>query len=478
MIRITKYIPTSLVAAVMLQAGALLTSCQEVIEVGKFDDSDYGKTEQIYCLLRNSEGPLAKLLEMRTETIETQLYIELSKAASKGVDLQLKLDPEVLTAYNTANKANFEMFPESLVSLQEDGAILIAPGDRRSDPVTVGVKPGGELEIGKTYALPFSVEVQTEGVELSENSGSSVLFVKMLGELPSTDKGTGIVTICYIECNDYDLRNACEWRLAKSGKPLFDIVNIFAANINYLEEEGRIGVKINASVQNILDNRDIYIKPLQDMGVKVCLTILGNHDGTGVANLSDQTAREFAAELKSLVDTYGLDGVDFDDEWSDYDKYPVRPGCVERSPGAYARLCYEVKRAMPDKLCTLYYIGAVIPWPDMGFHSFNMLIDGVMPGDFVDYSYEAMYGRLNLTGWEGIRGMRKSQWGACSIDVSNSPNIYNLDIIRKNGYGVQVIYNLQPMNNEATRLNQNSTFNAVAKKLYDDTGAVWSGKNW
>ena len=66
-------------------------------------------------------------------------------------------------------------------------------------------------------------------------------------------------------------------------------------------------------MRHILDNRDIYIRPLQEAGIRVSLTILGNGDGSGVANLSDEAARAFAQDLRSIVDTYGLDGVDFDD---------------------------------------------------------------------------------------------------------------------------------------------------------------------
>lgn len=285
------------------------------------------------------------------------------------------------------------------------------------------------------------------------------------------------MTICYVECNSNNPLNTGEWTVRKSGKPLFDIVNLFAANIRYIEETGRIGVKINPNIQHLLDHRDKYIKPLQDKGIKVCLTILGDHDGTGVSNLSDQAAREFAAELRSIVTAYGLDGVDFDDEWSDYDKYPMRPGCVERGPYPYARLLYETKKAMPDKLCMLYYIGPVAP--GAGFNGFDMLIDGMMPGDFVDYSYDAMYGNLNLNGYKNILGMDKRSWGACSIEIE-SANLWNLDLIRRDGYGVQVIYHLRAADGDGGASYESiyrNVLGTVATKLYDDT-VVFSGKSW
>lgn len=471
------YFRTGTLAVAFLLSGAAFTSCADDVEVGKFDDGSYEKVADVICMLRNAAGPGpgARTLELRTEELTAQYYIELSQAADRGVDLSLKIDQSLLTAYNQANGTTYPIFPAEMVSLEEQGAVLIAPGARKSDLLEITLKPGQELEQGTTYVLPLLTELHTEGLKLAEGASSNLLFVKMLGAIPSTAKESGIVTIAYVECNNNNILNAGEWRLAKSGKLIIDIVNIFAANVNYIEAEGRIGVTINPNVQHILDNSETYIRPLQAMGMRVCLTVMGNHDGTGVANLSDETAREFAANLKAIVDTYGLDGVDFDDEWSDYAKYPMRPGCVKRNGAAYSRLCYEVKRAMPDKLCTVYYVGACVPDPSLDSYGFDKPIEGMYPGDYVDYSYSAQYGAISEEYWAFL-GMTRKQWGASSIDMGNSPNFWNLDYVRKNGYGVQVVYDLRTNGDDWVQtMNQNDTFNSIAKKLYDDTGAVWSG---
>ena len=473
-----KYMRAGLSAAALALAGVLV-SCNDDIEVGKADGNGLTTVDGVYCRIENCAGVRAQSIELRTEAVAPEFRIALSKAATQAVDVVLKVDESLLEAYNEANKTGYEIFPASLVSVEEQGAVLIAPGDRLSHPVAVTLRPGELLVEGSTYVLPLAVESRTEGIKISADSKNYLLFVKALGERPSTDKGTGIVTICYVECNSNNPLNTGEWTVRKSGKPLFDIVNLFAANIRYIEETGRIGVKINSNIQHLLDHRDKYIKPLQDKGIKVCLTILGDHDGTGVANLSDEAAREFAAELRSIVTAYGLDGVDFDDEWSDYDKHPMRPGCVERGPYPYARLLYETKKAMPDKLCTIYYIGAVIPYPDKGFFGFDMLVDGMMPGDFVDYAYDAMYGSLNLNGYKNILGMNKSGWGASSIEIE-SANLWNLDLVRKDGYGVQVIYHLRAADGDGGASYESvyrNVLGTVATKLYDDT-VVFSGRSW
>lgn len=473
-----KYIRAGLSALALAFAGGAV-SCNDDIEVGKMDGDKLSAVDGIYCRIENCGGVRAQSLEMRTEPLAPEFRIALSKDAEQAVDATLKIDETLLEAYNEANASTYKAFPAALVSIEEQGAVVIAPGDRQSHPVAVRLQPGESLIEGETYALALSVESATEGVTSQPDSKGCLLFVKALGERPSTDKGTGIVTICYVECNDNNPLNAGEWRLQRSGKPIIDVVNLFAANIRYIEQTGRIGVKINPNIQHILNNRDKYIKPLQDMGIKVCLTILGDHDGTGVANLSDQSAREFAAELRAIVEAYGLDGVDFDDEWSDYDKYPMRPGCVERAPYPFARLCYETKKALPDKLVTLYYIGAVIPFPDKGYYGFDMMIDGMMPGDFIDYSYDAMYGSLNLDGYTHIRGMDKRGWGPSSIELE-SANLWNLDVVRRDGYGVQVVYHLRAAQSSGGNFISTYTnvFGPMAVKLYDDTGVTFSGKSY
>ena len=54
---------------------------------------------------------------------------------------------------------------------------------------------------------------------------------------------------------------------------------------------------------------------------KVLLSILGNHQGAGFANFTDYASADaFAADLEQVVKTYGLDGIDFDDEYAEYGK--------------------------------------------------------------------------------------------------------------------------------------------------------------
>jgi hypothetical protein len=135
----------------------------------------------------------------------------------------------------------------------------------------------------------------------------------------TTDKK--VKTVVYIEVNDDNPLNAGSYIL-EDGTYLFDHVVLFAANIRNRSCNGEGGctetgvhVHFNENVRHILLNRDKYIKPLQDKGIKVLLGLLGDHDGIGFGTMNDTQRTTFIADLKKDVEQYNLDGVDFDDEW-------------------------------------------------------------------------------------------------------------------------------------------------------------------
>ncbi|MDN5423719.1 MAG: hypothetical protein L0G07_09960, partial [Chryseobacterium sp.] len=112
--------------------------------------------------------------------------------------------------------------------------------------------------------------------------------------------------ICYVEVNNNNILNAGSYKLQTSGNYLFNVVNIFAANINYDTGRGRAYLSNNNNVTKVLTNADTYIKPLQNKGMKVVLTILGNHQGAGFCNFpTREAAKDFALQLAHTVNTYG-----------------------------------------------------------------------------------------------------------------------------------------------------------------------------
>lgn len=112
--------------------------------------------------------------------------------------------------------------------------------------------------------------------------------------------------------NDCNPLNIGAWSLGT--KPFYDVEILFAANIH---ADADLCLSFNYNLNQIMGNVNKYPPP-QARGIKVLLGVLGDHKGNGVSNLTPAQATMFAQILAYEVETYGLDGVDFDDEYSKY----------------------------------------------------------------------------------------------------------------------------------------------------------------
>ena len=460
----------ALAAGVLLVLSAGFSSCSEQIEIdGNLDASSIENATAVHGFLNVLDNPRLKVTEVRTEPVTLQLQAALTNKYD-GIayfTIEAAVDDDLVAQYNTQHGTDFPVLPAANVTIEDNGKIAIAPGDKVSYTFNMTVSPEDLAE--GTYVLPVRTVSQTGDVTVTEKDAVKYLLFSMLGELPSTAKSSGIISIAYIEVNGFNPLNAGEWTLASSGTQFFDIVNIFAANIKFDEATGRVYLSFNPNVQAILDNRDKYIKPLQDKGMKVCLTILPDHDGVGFANLTDKDIRAFASELKATVDTYGLDGIDFDDEYAEYSTHN-RPGFVDPSSIPFGKLCYEVKRLMPDKLCTVYFIGSAT-------EGFLTDVEGMEPGDFIDYAYYAQYGSWSIA-YTTIKGMDKSQWGPYSWDMNDYGEEWMMtDQVRSGGYGVQVCYDLRSVDDPNVSAGKYEyTLGIISQDIYGE-GIVHSGIN-
>ncbi len=234
----------------------------------------------------------------------------------------------------------------------------------------------------------------------------------------------------YVEVNSNDLANVADYTLAESGEPAVDLAMIFAANINYDGEDAYL--HFNERVTETLQDAENQIRPLQEQGTKVLLSVLGNHQGAGFANFSTYAeADAFAAQLADAVTTYGLDGIDFDDEWSQYGANGT-PQPNAQSFGWVASALRD--RLGPDKLITLYAIGPSYTLTD--FDAFD--VDSVL-----DYAWNPYYPTYDAPTVPGLDD--RSRIGAAAIDLSNTSAATAADFAQRtaeDGYGVYIAYNL------------------------------------
>lgn len=132
---------------------------------------------------------------------------------------------------------------------------------------------------------------QIERSELQMNESDDLLIsTKSFGQKDP------ILTV-YVETNDVNPLNAGDYTMP-DGTSFIDIVELFAANI-HKDGNGNPTLYLNDKLTNVLENGGAatYVAPLQAKGIKVLLTILGDWQGIGVANMTDAQSTQFAAIL-------------------------------------------------------------------------------------------------------------------------------------------------------------------------------------
>ena len=137
----------------------------------------------------------------------------------------------------------------------------------------------------------------------------SVAFLCALASVSVYAADSPLFNLAYVEVNDNKLANAGCYIRSDNGHPLFDMVSIFAANINGTEPDQPV-IYFNPRVDELLNNTN-QVSILQNKGIKVLLTLLGNHQNAGWACMTDERAiQAFANNVVETVVKYKLDGIE------------------------------------------------------------------------------------------------------------------------------------------------------------------------
>lgn len=124
-----------------------------------------------------------------------------------------------------------------------------------------------------------------------------------------------IFNMGYVEVNTNQLSTAGCYIRTDNNKPFFKFVSVFAANINGYEPN-KPEIYFNPQVDALLNHTN-QVSVLQSKGIKVLLTLLGNHQNAGWSCMTDAKAiATFANNIVKTINNYHFDGVDIDDEYS------------------------------------------------------------------------------------------------------------------------------------------------------------------
>jgi len=152
------------------------------------------------------------------------------------------------------------------------------------------------------------------GAKGSFNQGDAVFFTGQLwyGSAPQCDAyQKDFFNVAYP--SSAAIRNAGCYQ-PSDGRPFFDVACIFAASIHGMPNNAVLCFN-EWIARTLLCTTDV--RTLQDQGVTVLLTVMGDWMTSGWSCFPDPaSAGNFAKLLADIVDKYGLDGIDIDDEYS------------------------------------------------------------------------------------------------------------------------------------------------------------------
>ena len=270
---------------------------------------------------------------------------------------------------------------------------------------------------------------------------------------------TPTVTI-YVETNDVNPLNAGDYKLP-NGKPYADIVEFLASNIHKRTVNGVVEptLYLNDKMTNLLENGGAatYVQGLQAKGIKVVLTVLGDWQGIGVANMNDTQTTQFAKILAHAVEKYGLDGIGFDDEYSNYSSSLIS--------GSFGSIITKLRNLMPaGKLITVFQYGNV------GSSQIN-----ATAGAQIDHAY-SNFSAYNT--YISIAGVTKDRYAPMSINLGSiagnvsyyGDKAYDL---AEAGYGSIMHFNLRTRS-QADPL---PLFKAIADGAWGETNVTCDNGN-
>lgn len=259
----------------------------------------------------------------------------------------------------------------------------------------------------------------------------------------------------YVETNDVNPLNAGDYMM--NNTQIIDIVELFASNIHKTTVNGveMPTLYLNDKLAPLLINgaSNTYVKPLHEMGMKVLLTVLGDWQHIGVANMTDAQTTCFANILAWAVEEYGLDGIGFDDEYADYNSQnPV-------NNTSFSQIITKLHALLPsDKLITVFDWGNT---------------DTLSPAAVacIDYAYHGNFGAYNYYSSPGISGLPKSKWSPISLNLGNSYSSVAISSIQSNassakngGYGAIMCFNLRKLSDRSPI----PVFQALANGAYSN----------
>lgn len=421
----TKYI-TTIILPMLALCAAGLTACEEEsigLDAGTLQD------EESFALIRSamrsdhSFSGITKVDLFAAEDGEDpetvlidELFLTLDKPATGDVTAEITIGDtfteeylaEVerrnaqVKAYNNYlqkfGSSKLPLFDTALLTtgnLQIDNTTLtITAGKTVSENVQVKVT-GKDLDPGTIYSLPLEIRQTDASGVVRTHRQQYIIYINQekvtidyyeFPPMKDIELDSDLFTVLYVNVEEWSPIAANILAYIRFNKENFtftyktigNIVNLRPATVGYDQPTGRCLFSLSPDLRYVLENPARYIRPLQNMGRKVCVCIQGGGKGLGFCNMTDTQIADFSAQVKEVVELYGLDGINLRDEGSGYGKEGMPP----MNTTSYPKLIKSLREAMPDKLLTLVDKEE----PTEYFHDVA-LCGGIEVGKYIDYAW-------------------------------------------------------------------------------------------
>ena len=354
---------------------------------GKLPDKE--PLETVSGMLRSgnsSEKTIDVLLtEGRDGFVMRNFYFQQTKPASDGFSLDAWVDATLLDDYNAADGVERTLLPEANYEFPDGKVLDLSSEAQRSALKRVKFTAAG-LAAGE-YVLPLTVAGQ------DAPDANKTLYYNVSVRQPYTDEyalhdGHDLFFVFYINTNDFQPLLAQDYimrkKLARGTTVAWydavgNIINLRTVMLDYDAATGRALLNLGNDMRYVLDHAVKYIRPLQEHGSKVCISIEGSGKGLGFCNLTDGQIVDFVAQVKTVVEEFGIDGINLWDRGSEYGK----EGMPAMNTASYPKLIKALREALGrEKLLTV----TVYEEPTSTFWD-TQATGGIAVGDYIDYAW-------------------------------------------------------------------------------------------
>lgn len=384
----------------------------------------------------STDDPVRVTMKQGATAYTVTPVLKLTSALEDAGSMTLYYDEQVLNNWNEfGGSPQCTRLPEDSYTLPEEGFTIPAGQTNVQLPIEINLE---NLEYETSYMLVLRVESKSENIGEVTYGTDGLRYIITTAKAPAkpVDHSTR-KNVAILEVNDVNPLSLLEVKFT-DGSLFFDGVVLFSSNIQYNADGNYVELYHNPNVQTLLEQRDTYIKPLQDAGIEVYLSILGNWTPAWVSNLLPATAQDFAEQVKETVDYYHLDGVFLDDEYKgqygegEYSDlfYPYSTYYGDLEP-QYSEFGYFLKQALKtlawNPKVILYQINEE-EWREVYGTPVNEYLDLLIP----DHN-----------------GKRAQYFGPSNMDIAKENMAYISWNCRTYGFGNAANTNLPGINNSA-----------------------------